>query len=176
MVAKETILKTRLEAKYYELKAECLQDFLIYKHMASAAYAIRPDLQSIAFDVGTALLPVAALSLPKVWQAGIAHHPKWQRPDRQWPLHVAVSEGLIIAVFIAGEGYMMDTETFGIKTNYAATDLSDLLWFEMASRPFHHYEAYYINRSGNTPVLEEVEQKHFSLGDTPMRQMFKLHS
>ena len=166
MVVKETILKTRLEAKYHELKAECLQDFLVYEHMASAAYAIRPDLQGIAFDVGTASLPVAALSFD----------PRWQQSDRQWPLHVAVSEGLIIAVFIAGEGFMMDSETFGIKTDYAATGLSDLLWFEIASRPFHHYEAYYINRSGNTPVLEEVEQKHFSLGETPMRQMFKLHS
>lgn len=162
----KTILRTRLEARYHELKAECLQDFLIYQHMASVAYALRLDLQCVPFDVGERSLPVATLS----------NDPKWRQSERHWPLHVAVSEGLVLAVFIAGEGYMADTEIFGIKTNYAAVGTSDLLWFEMASRPFHHYEAYYINRSGDTPTLEEVEQDLFKLGDTPMRQMFKLHS
>ena len=166
VVTNETILQTRLDARFLELKANALEDFIVFNHMASCAYAIRPDMIAVPFDILHMIIPLAAL----------VSIPQYARRTKQWPLKACVSEGLVIAVFLAGEGFMENTAGFGIKTDYASIDTTDLLWFELTSRTFHRYEAYYINRSVDNPGLERIDDKYLILGETPIRQLFKLHS
>jgi len=165
-ITNETILQTRLDARFLELKADMLEDFIVFNHMASSAYAIRPDMVAVPFDILHMIIPLAAL----------VSIPSHSRRIKQWPLQSCVNEGLVIAVFLAGEGFMENTASFGVKTDYTSVDSTDLLWFELTSRTFHRYEAYYINRSEDKPGLERIDDKYLVLGETPIRQLFKLHS
>lgn len=154
-------MKERLLIMFDRLRSHCIVDFELNGALGSRAYALKSNMAPIRFDVNNLRLPLPLLGLH----------------DRGYmKLQTAVSFGQIVAVFVASEGYIDNSDVFDFTIDWANVDKPDFLWLELVSRQLRHYEAFFINRSSGDPELEQIPQDKIQTGTTLFTEMFKLHS
>ena len=154
-------MRDRILTMFDRLKSHCIVDFELTGSLGARAYALKPNMAPIRFDIHKMRIPLPLLGL---------HDQGYMK------LKTAVSFGQIVAVFVGSEGFIDSFDMFDVTIDFANIDKPDFLWLEIISRQVRHYEAFFIQRASGDPELEQIPDDKIHTGTTVFTDMFKLHS